>query len=62
MQIGHVDYMATKLKILIYLALVLSGILVGCASVAHREPYEPLINAINNEDWAALRRLAKPGM
>ena len=51
-----------KIKLLPCLALILSGIVAGCAGVAHREPYEPLINAINNEDRAALRRLAKPGM
>ncbi len=51
-----------KPKLLLCLALVLSGMVAGCAGVAHREPYEPLINAINHEDWTALRRLVKPGM
>jgi hypothetical protein len=49
-------------KLILCLALVLSGGLSGCSSVASRNPYEAVTTAINNEDWIALHQLTKPGM
>ena len=51
-----------KLKLILCLALVLSGGLFGCSSVANRNPYEAVTTAINKEDWLALHQLTKPGM
>jgi hypothetical protein len=51
-----------KSKLIFGLALILSGALSGCSTVSRQDPCEVVINAINQEDWPALRKLAKPGM
>lgn len=51
-----------KPKLILCLALVLSGVLVGCSSISRKNPCETVTTAINREDWVTLRRLAKPGM
>jgi len=59
-----------KSKLILCLALVLSGGWFGCSTTKPNQfvasiqpsPYEAVTAAINKQDWVALQRLAKPGM
>jgi len=51
-----------KPKLILCLALVLSGGLFGCSSIGGQTPYSEVTNAINDADWSALRKLTTPEM